>query len=107
MSEKKLIEMGAECVCGDLILQRKTVGLYRDGAFLMTDDGRKLLDNIVENEAVMAALPSAEEPAAATTTTKAKGKAKAKAEPAPDLAPEPAKQDASNEDILAGLDLPA
>jgi hypothetical protein len=43
MSEQKLLDLGAETVCGDLILDRKTVGNYRNGAFLITQCGIDLV----------------------------------------------------------------
>lgn len=91
MSEKKLIDLGAECVCGDLILDQKTVGEYRDGSFRMTDDGRKLLSRMEADEAVIV---SVSEPAV---------------EPEPAPAPAPrrqrkAAQDADRPAVNADLD---
>lgn len=51
MSEKKLIDLGAECVTGDLILNQKTVGRYRHGSFLISDDGLMMLQGLAEAEA--------------------------------------------------------
>ena len=48
MSERKLIEAGAECVCGDLILDRQTVGRYRNGQFILTDEGALKLLTMAE-----------------------------------------------------------
>lgn len=51
MSEQKLIDLGAECVTGDLILNQKTVGRYRHGSFLISDDGLMMLQGLAEAEA--------------------------------------------------------
>ena len=52
MQDKELIARGAECICGDLILNRKTVGHYRNGQFIITPEGADELANVVEVEAV-------------------------------------------------------
>ena len=86
MSEKKLIDLGAECVCGDLILGHKTVGEYRDGSFRLTDDGRKLLDNMAADEAVVLSFAEATAPAPAPAQ---KSRARKNTDaPAPAPAPE-------------------
>lgn len=54
--EAELVRRGAECVTGDLILHRKVVGQYRMGQFLLTQEGRDELDNVVE---VLATEPKA------------------------------------------------
>lgn len=62
MSEKTLYERGAECVAGDLILNRKVVGRYRNGQFILTAEGVDELENVVEVQAVEVAEPSAKAP---------------------------------------------
>ena len=84
MSEQALIDLGADCVCGDLILNQKAVGQYRNNTFTVTAAGLELLRNHalaaeggveeVEDEAPKprrkkAAAPEAEvAPVAAVTT---------------------------------------
>ena len=46
--EQKLYDLGAECVCGDLILNRTTVGRYRDGAFIPTPDAQEIVQKAAE-----------------------------------------------------------
>lgn len=46
----QLLNLGAECVGGSVIWKRKTLGLLRDGALQLTDDGRAAL-NVVDVEA--------------------------------------------------------
>lgn len=48
MSDKELISRGAEVVTGDLILNRKVVGNYRNGQFILTPEGADELENVVE-----------------------------------------------------------
>lgn len=48
MSDKELIARGAEVVTGDLILNRKVVGHYRNGQFVITPEGAYELENVVE-----------------------------------------------------------
>lgn len=82
MSEKELVARGAECVAGDLILNRTVVGMYRSGQFIMTPDGADELQNTVEVAAV-------EVPA---VRTKPAGRAKPApkaVEPTPAQHPEP------------------
>lgn len=50
MSDKHLIELGAECVAGDLILGRVVVGQYRNGQFILTPDGAEIDKNVVDVE---------------------------------------------------------
>lgn len=47
-NESKLIKMGAECVCGDLILNSKTVAHYRNGSCIVTEDGLLVLQEAAE-----------------------------------------------------------
>lgn len=75
MSDKELIARGAEVVTGDLILNRKVVGKYRNGQFILTPEGADELENIVDV-------------VAKDVTTPKKSKAKAivaEAEPAPPI----------------------
>jgi hypothetical protein len=53
MSDKELISRGAECVFGDLLLNRVLVGMYRNGQFILTPEGSDELANVVEVEAVV------------------------------------------------------
>lgn len=53
MQDKELIARGAECVCGDLILNRKVVGHYRNGQFVITPEGADELNNVVEIQATV------------------------------------------------------
>lgn len=53
MSEQKLVDMGAECVCGDLLLDRETVGKYRNGSFMLTEAGLAVLSRTVDVEAAV------------------------------------------------------
>ena len=48
MSDKELISRGAEVVTGDLILNRKVVGKYRNGQFILTPEGADELENTIE-----------------------------------------------------------
>lgn len=48
MSDKELIARGAEVVTGDLILNRKVVGKYRNGQFILTPEGADELENTIE-----------------------------------------------------------
>lgn len=41
-TEKELIAAGADCVCGDLVLNHVVVGRYRDGSFYPTDEGMSM-----------------------------------------------------------------
>lgn len=51
MQDKELIARGAECICGDLILNRTVVGHYRNGQFIITPEGADELANVVEVQA--------------------------------------------------------
>ena len=72
MSDTELISRGAECVFGDLLLNRVLVGIYRNGQFILTPEGADELNNVIEVEATV-------------VTPKAKGKT-AKTTLADDLA---------------------
>lgn len=48
--EQTLIDMGADCVCGDLILNRRVVGQYRHGLFEATLDGVAMLEQAGEKK---------------------------------------------------------
>ncbi len=48
MSDKEFISRGAEVVTGDLILNRKVVGQYRNGQFIITPEGARELKEVVE-----------------------------------------------------------
>ncbi len=41
--EQKLYDLGAECVCGDLLLNRVLVGRYRDGVFVHTPEATEIV----------------------------------------------------------------
>lgn len=41
---ERLLERGAQCVGGDLVLRHKTVGRFRNGDFFVTEDGMAELD---------------------------------------------------------------
>lgn len=71
MQDKELIARGAECVCGDLILNRKVVGHYRNGQFVITPEGADELNNVVEIQATVVTETKAHKAAKAVKTTKA------------------------------------
>jgi len=48
MSDKELIARGAEVVTGDLIMNRKVMGHYRNGQFILTPEGADELNNVVD-----------------------------------------------------------
>lgn len=50
MADKHLIELGAECVAGDLILGRVVVGHYRNGQFILTPEGAEIDKNVLDVE---------------------------------------------------------
>lgn len=75
--EKELVARGAECVAGDLILNRVLVGQYRNGQFILTPEGRHELDTVV---VAAEAAPAKAAPRASTS----RGKKAAQAEPADD-----------------------
>lgn len=88
MSDKQFLDSGAECVGGDLILNRVVVGQYRNGQFVLTEAGAamaKLEANTIDVEAKVV-----------KPRTKKADKA---------AAPEPVVDDGS--DLLAGLNLDA
>lgn len=68
MDDKQFYERGAECVAGDLILDRVVVGRYRNGQFVLTAEGAELAESAAPEE------------------PKAKAKAKAKPAKAPKTA---------------------
>jgi hypothetical protein len=49
--EKELTALGAETVCGDLILNRITVGRYREGVFIPTPEGKEAIDRAAAKKA--------------------------------------------------------
>lgn len=71
MQDKELIARGAECVCGDLILNRKVVGHYRNGQFVITPEGADELKNVVEIQATVVTETKAPKAAKVVKTTKA------------------------------------
>ena len=81
--EKKLLARGAEVVAGDMLLHRKTVGMYRNGQFILTPDGAEELESVVDVEATEAV----------DKPRRARKQAKPAEEAAPDIAAD-----------LAGLD---
>lgn len=70
MSDKELISRGAECVFGDLLLNRKLVGMYRNGQFILTPEGADEIANVIEVEAtvISAAKPKGKPKAAIATS---------------------------------------
>lgn len=67
--EQELLARGAELVTGDLILNRKTVGRYRNGNFYPTEDGLAELEIVeVEAKPAPAPAPRKKKGAAAETT---------------------------------------
>ena len=78
MSEKILTELGAECVGGDLILNRVVVGMYRHGQFILTPEGQAVVDeNVVD--AVVTEAPAARVARKARSADAAKAPAEAEA----------------------------
>lgn len=53
----KLIAIGAQVVGGDLIWKHKVLGHFRDGDFTLTDDGKKVLDQDIEDVEVKETKP--------------------------------------------------
>lgn len=86
MSEQRLLEKGAVCVAGDLILRNTTVGHYRNGGFNLTPEGRLMAEE-VDVEAVEV-VEIVARPAAKKAT-----KVKAAAELVTDVPVEPAAED--------------
>jgi len=66
MSDKELISRGAECVFGDLLLNRVLVGIYRNGQFIITPEGAFELENVIDAE-VKVVVPKAKAKVAKTT----------------------------------------
>jgi hypothetical protein len=67
MSDKELIARGAEVVTGDLIMNRKVMGHYRSGQFILTPEGVDELNNVVD---VVAKEPAPAKPQKATKALK-------------------------------------
>ena len=66
---EKLLEKGAQVVGGELILRHKTMGRFRNGDFILTEDGLEELEviDVVEvKEPKKPRAKKAEEPAAPT-----------------------------------------
>jgi hypothetical protein len=105
MSDKRLRELGADCVCGDLILDRVTVGHYRNGQFVVTPEGAEVLE---ADKAKPAAKPAAAPaPAQTKPATRAPRAAKDKPAEAPAPAADAGTDDAGTDpvdDLTAGLD---
>ena len=95
MSEKVLIERGAECVAGDLILNRRVVGQYRHGQFILTPDGADEVNNVVEVRATSAAADAPKAPKSSKAAKAAKGADVTDVEP---------KAGPSVDDLVSGLD---
>lgn len=53
----KLISLGAYSCAGDLILGRKIVGHLRDGDLVLTDDGKRVIEQDVEDAVVVREKP--------------------------------------------------
>ena len=98
MSEKTLIERGAECVAGDLILNRKVVGRYRNGQFILTPEGVEEIENVVVAGAPAAAAAPAQTRAARGARTP---KGQAPVQDVTDITP---KTDTTVDDLVGGLD---
>ena len=78
--EKSLVDAGAECVAGDLILNRVVMGRYRGGQFYPTDEG------LMHTELPAQASPVAKEKVAGLPhAPKGKGKGKGKADKPADI----------------------
>lgn len=65
----KLVALGAQCVGGDLIYKHKVLGTFRYGDFVMTPEGKELIDMDITDVEVKEVKPK---------------KAKAKVEAAPE-----------------------
>lgn len=99
-SEKDFVNAGAECVGGDLILNRIVVGRYRNGQFFLTEEGM-----LMEPPKDAPVAPAPTEPAAPAAPTQALKPPRAprapKAKPAaPEPTPEPTEPES---DPLADL----
>ena len=55
----KLIAVGAQVVGGDLIWKHKVLGHFRDGDFALTEEGKKVLDQDIEDVEVKETKPKA------------------------------------------------
>jgi hypothetical protein len=97
---QRLKAMGAQCIGGDLILNRQTVGMLRHGQCIVTPEGAELLARPVAAPAApVAAQPPAEAPAPAPAAAKSKAKNKGKVAEAP--ADAPAENSTNLDDLLA------
>lgn len=81
-TEQDFTAAGAECVAGDLILNRVVVGRYRNGQFILTDEGAMMELPTAEDEAG----PAAAAPAAALKPPAKRRQVKAAAGTAPEAA---------------------
>lgn len=86
MQDKELIKRGAECVAGNLIMNRKLMGEYKNGVFVITDAG------IAELEVVEVQVKVEKPKAEPKVETKQKAKPKEK-EPEPAPLPDPVVDD--------------
>lgn len=100
MTEQDFLAAGAECVGGDLILNRVVVGKYRHGQFLPSDEGL-MMEAVPPAPTIDPAVPApAPAPAAKALARKTKA--------APAESPAPAAASVESADPLAALDdLPA
>lgn len=100
--EQKLHDLGAECVCGDLLLNRVLVGRYRDGAFIPTPEASEV---VAQAEAASSGAVEVVEAPQPTRPARAPRAAKPKAE-TPLVEEVPAAPEAAPavDDPLAGLD---
>lgn len=99
MSDKELMARGAECIAGELVLRRKTVGRYRNGQFILTPEGQAELQIVdVEAKPAGAATPDRERKPAKTTKP---------AKPAKPAAPSPVDPAPSLDDLTDIADLQA
>lgn len=73
---EKLLERGAECVAGSIIMRGKTLGNMRNGDLILTDDG---LAELEVDEVPVRMTPKAAEPKPAAKTARAPKAAKAAA----------------------------
>ena len=51
--EKTLLDAGAECVAGNLVLKHKVMGSYTDGAFVASEDGLEFAETAPVAKAVV------------------------------------------------------
>lgn len=94
MSEKTLIERGAECVAGDLILNRVIVGRYRMGQFILTPEGADEVNNVIEVEATTVSKPATQKAVKGARGTKTPDTVDAELKALP----------SSVDDLVSGLD---